>query len=45
VQLDALYFAIQRDGTGWDAVTRARNFTVYVPADLAGATLELVIVL
>jgi type VI secretion system protein ImpJ len=45
VKLDFLYFAVGRTGPAWDAVTRARNLAVYVPAELPGARLELVIVL
>jgi type VI secretion system protein ImpJ len=45
VKLDFLYFAIERSSAAWDAVARARNLAVYVPADLADARLELVIVL
>jgi type VI secretion system protein ImpJ len=45
VKLDFLYFAIERASSAWDAVARARNLAVYVPAELADARLELVIVL
>ncbi|MDF1504993.1 type VI secretion system baseplate subunit TssK [Roseisolibacter sp. H3M3-2] len=45
VKLDYLYFAVGRAGPAWDAVARARNLAVYVPAELPGARLELVIVL
>jgi type VI secretion system protein ImpJ len=45
VKLDFLYFAVGRAGPAWDAVSRARNLAVYVPAELPGARLELVIVL
>lgn len=45
VKLDFLYFAVRRDGPAWDAVVRARNLAVYVPAELLQARLELVIAL
>jgi type VI secretion system protein ImpJ len=45
VKLDHQYFALRRDGTAWEAVERARNLAVYVPAELAQARFELVIVL
>ncbi len=45
VKLDFLYFAIERASSAWEAVARARNLAVYVPAELADARLELVIVL
>jgi type VI secretion system protein ImpJ len=45
VKLDFMYFAIRRAGPAWDAVARARNLAVYVPAELPDARLELVIVL
>jgi type VI secretion system protein ImpJ len=45
VKLDYLYFAVQRTGPAWEAVARARNLAVYVPAELLDARLELVVVL
>ncbi len=45
VKLDHQYFELRRDGSAWEAVERARNLAVYVPADLAQAKFELVIVL
>jgi type VI secretion system protein ImpJ len=45
VKLDFLYFAVRRAGPAWDAVVRARNLAVYVPAEIPDARLELVIVL
>jgi type VI secretion system protein ImpJ len=45
VTLDFVYFAVKRAGGAWDAVARARNLAVYVPAELGDARLELVIVL
>ena len=37
VKLDFLYFAVGRAGSAWDAVTRARNLAVWVPAELPSA--------
>ena len=45
VKLDFLYFAVGRAGPAWDAVSRARNLAVWVPAELPTARLELVVVL
>jgi type VI secretion system protein ImpJ len=45
VKLDFVYFAVKRAGAAWDAVARARNFAVYVPAELSEARFELVVVL
>ena len=45
VRLDFLYFALRRAGPAWDAVVRARNLAVYVPAELLEARMELVIAL
>ncbi len=45
VKLDFQYFAIRQAGAAWDAISRARNLAVYVPAELVDARFELVIVL
>lgn len=45
VKLDFQYFAIRKAGPAWDAIARARNLAVYVPAELVDARFELVIVL
>lgn len=45
VKLNHQYFRLERSGAGWTAVQRARNLSVYVPEDVPGAALELVIVL
>ena len=45
VKLDFQYFAIRKAGAAWDAIHRARNLAVYVPAELVDARFELVIVL
>ncbi len=45
VKLDFLYFALRRAGPAWEAVARARNLAVYVPAELLDARMELVIAL
>ncbi len=43
IKLDQQYFVLRRSGPAWDAIERARNLAVYVPADLGDARLELVI--
>jgi type VI secretion system protein ImpJ len=45
VKLDFQYFAMRKSGGAWDAIARARNLAVYVPAELAEARFELVVVL
>jgi type VI secretion system protein ImpJ len=45
VKLDFQYFAIRKAGGAWDAISRARNLAVYIPAELVDARFELVIVL
>jgi type VI secretion system protein ImpJ len=45
VKLDFVYFTLQRTGAAWEAVARAKNLAVYVPADLGEARFELVVVL
>ena len=45
VKLDFQYFAIRKAGGAWDAISRARNLAVYLPAELVDARFELVIVL
>ncbi len=45
VKLDFQYFAIRKSGPAWEAIERARNLAVYVPAELADSRFELVIVL
>ncbi len=43
IKVDQQYFVMRRSGPAWEAVERARNLAVYVPADLGDARLELVI--
>ncbi len=43
IKLDQQYFVLRRSGPAWEAIERARNLAVYVPADLGDARLELVI--
>jgi type VI secretion system protein ImpJ len=43
IKVDQQYFALRRQGPAWEAVERARNLAVYVPADLGDAKLELVV--
>jgi len=45
VKLDYQYFLLDRSGTEWDAIRRARNLAAYVPSDLPEPQLELVILL
>jgi type VI secretion system protein ImpJ len=45
VKLDFQYFAIRKAGGAWDAIARARNIAVYVPAELVDARFELVVVI
>ena len=45
VKLDFQYFALRKAGGAWDAIRKARNLAVYVPAELVDARFELVIVL
>jgi type VI secretion system protein ImpJ len=45
VKLDFMYFTLRRAGAAGEAIERARNLAVYVPADLRDARFELVIVL
>ncbi len=43
IKVDQQYFVLRRSGPAWEAIERARNLAVYVPADLGDARLELVI--
>jgi type VI secretion system protein ImpJ len=43
VKLRYQYFSIERSGPVWEAVTRARNFGVYVPSEIPGPEMELII--
>jgi type VI secretion system protein ImpJ len=45
VKLKYQYFALNQSGPAWEAVTRARNFAVSVPGELANPTLELLILM
>lgn len=42
VKLRYQYFSIERSGPVWDAVTRARNFAVYVPGEIPNPDMELI---
>lgn len=42
VKLRYQYFSIDRTGPVWEAVTRARNFAVYVPGDVPNPDMELI---
>jgi type VI secretion system protein ImpJ len=45
IKLNYQYFSLNQSGESWDAVGRARNLAVYVPADFASPQLELIILL
>ncbi len=45
VKLKYQYFSIERTGSVWEAITRARNFAVYVPDEIPNPVLELNILL
>jgi type VI secretion system protein ImpJ len=45
IKVNAQYFQITKGGPEWDAVIKARNVAVHVPADLPDPELELVLVL
>ena len=45
VKLRHQYFSIERSGSAWEAVQRARNFAVYAPSDLLNPMMELIILL
>jgi len=45
VKLNYQYFSISQGGAVWEAIVRARNLAAYVPSDIAGAQLELLILL
>jgi type VI secretion system protein ImpJ len=45
VKLDYQYFALDKTGADWDAISLERNLAVYVPSDFPEARLELVVML
>jgi type VI secretion system protein ImpJ len=45
VKLRYQYFSLNQSGPAWDAVRRSRNFAAYVPGDLPGPQMELIIIL
>ncbi len=45
IKLDYQYFLIDRSGSEWDAIRRARNLAAYVPSELPEPQIELVILL
>jgi len=45
VRLDFQYFRVEKSGSVWEGVRRARNLAVHVPGDFPGARLELGILL
>lgn len=45
LKLNHQYFRINQSGAAWEAVVKARNLAVYIPADFPSAQLELIILL
>ena len=45
VKVNYNYFSLNQSGPVWEAIVRARNVAVYVPADLPNPELEFIIVL
>jgi type VI secretion system protein ImpJ len=45
VKLDYQYFALETTGQDWEAISRERNLSVYVPADFPDPKLELLVLL
>jgi type VI secretion system protein ImpJ len=45
VKRDFEYFEIDRSGQDWEAVVRSRNLAAYVPREILGASLELILIL
>jgi type VI secretion system protein ImpJ len=45
VKMRHQYFSLSQSGAAWETVPRARNFAVYVPAEIANPQMELVILL
>jgi type VI secretion system protein ImpJ len=45
VKLNYQYFSLSQGGPAWEAIVRSRNLAAYVPGDLPGAELELLILL
>ncbi len=45
VKLRHKYFSVERSGSAWESVQRARNFAVYAPSELLNPQMELIILL
>lgn len=45
VKLNHHYFLLQKSGTEWDNISRARNIAAYVPAEFPNPQLELLVIL
>jgi type VI secretion system protein ImpJ len=45
MRLDYQYFSLSQSGGAWQSIQRARNFAVYVPAELPNPQLELIVLL
>jgi type VI secretion system protein ImpJ len=44
VKLHYQYFSLERAGAAWESVTRARNFGVYVPEEIANPSMQLILI-
>ncbi|MBB5060372.1 type VI secretion system protein ImpJ [Granulicella aggregans] len=44
VKLNYQYFSLDRSGAAWETILRSRNFGMYVPGDIANASMELILV-
>jgi type VI secretion system protein ImpJ len=45
IQLDDQCFSLNQSGVAWEAIARARNVAVYVPAEFQNPKAELIILL
>jgi type VI secretion system protein ImpJ len=45
VKMRHQYFSLSQSGAAWETVPRARNFAVYVPAEISNPQMELVVLL
>jgi type VI secretion system protein ImpJ len=45
VKLAYQYFSLSQSGPAWEAISRARNFAAYIPAEFPNVQAELIILL
>jgi type VI secretion system protein ImpJ len=45
MKMNHVYFSISQSGACWEAITRARNFSCYIPGDFPNPSAELLILL